>query len=109
VTRFIARFVAAEFSTIYELAVTDPDGDKLTFKWSNTNPCGIFSWSPDVPSARWAHPNSLCPHDQPEHPGTITVIIDDRRGGIAQCVDTAGSAIESWSRGTPSSSITCTP
>jgi hypothetical protein len=98
VTRFVSRFVAEQFTTFYEVFVTDPDGDKLTFKWSNTNSCGNFTWAPDAGRAQWFHPDPLCPHNQPVHPGTISVIIDDQRGGVVRCDYAGGSAIGALSK-----------
>jgi hypothetical protein len=92
VSGFQAIFPFVDFTTRYKVFVTDPDGDPLTFSWSNTNKCGNFTWNTGSSEAFWYHPDPLCPHDQAFHPGTITVIIDDRRGGVVRCDYPGGSA-----------------
>ena len=101
VSRFVALFVPDQFSTLYEVFAGDPDGDQLTYKWSNTNPCGRFTWNQSSSKADWFHPDPLCPHNQTFHPGTITVIIDDGRGGVVRCDYPGGSA--------SGTTVKCTP
>lgn len=83
VTKFVAHFVQKEFATHYTVTAKDPDGEPLTYEWSNTNGCGKFNWTSNSPEAVWVHPDSdapgACPM-QAVHPGTIKVEVKSKRG-----------------------------
>ena len=64
-------------NTFYNVDATDPEGDKLTFVWTKSNPCGPFTFQDAT--AVWAHPHPPCPTEE-FHPGTITVVITDGHG-----------------------------
>lgn len=91
ITRFVANFVSSDFTTYYTVTAVDPDGDTMKYKWSNSSPCGGFLTQPGSAGARWYHPDSVCPHSQTYHPGTITVVVSDGRGGEAAYRYTRGS------------------
>ncbi len=91
VTNFTATLVPEARSTFYQVTATDPDGDPLTYQWSNSNPCGTFTWNPASPIAQWFHPHPPCP-DEPVHPGIISVMVSDGKGGEVKCEYSRGSA-----------------
>ena len=65
--------------TRYSVVASDPDADALTYVWTNTNVCGVFTGHGD--SADWDHGESTnCTHDAPYHAGTITVSVSDGHG-----------------------------
>ncbi|MHB8626218.1 MAG: YbbR-like domain-containing protein [Aggregatilineales bacterium] len=82
VTKFVAKFVQAEFATHYTVTAIDPDGQPLTYEWSNTNGCGSFPPSTSA-EAVWLHPDSnlagACPNE-PIHKGTIKVVVSSTLG-----------------------------
>jgi hypothetical protein len=95
ITRFVAEFVADDRSTYYEVEAVDPDGDSddLKYEWSNTNPCGTFSWAKDEPfndEASWLHPHPPCPNET-FHPAIIAVRVTDTLGGQSFYEYTGGS------------------
>ena len=63
--------------TTYSVTGTDPDGDTLTYTWTNTNPCGSFTSSGN--QAVWSHPHPPCPAEM-YNPGLITVVVSDGHG-----------------------------
>ncbi len=89
VTKFVAKFVQAEFATHYTVTAKDPDGLPPTYEWSNTNACGTFNWKSDSPETVWVHPDDNekgkdftigpCP-DEKVHPGTIRVEVNSKLG-----------------------------
>ena len=60
--------------------VRDPDGDTLRYLWTTTNQCGP-PVGHSTPTLSWPHPHPPCP-EEPVHPATITVTIDDGRFSI---------------------------
>ena len=64
-------------TTYTVLNVSDPDGDQLRYLWASTNPCGPPTGH-STPTLVWPHPHPPCP-EEPFHPATITVQIDDGR------------------------------
>ena len=82
ITSIAATFVMP--ITTYKATASDPNNDKLTYQWANSNPCGVFTFS--GPTATWLHPDSnqpgACPVE-PVHPGTIAVVVSD---GYYGCV-----------------------
>jgi len=93
VSQLSAIFVSPEKSTHYGVLAADPDGDELTYKWSNSNPCGTFVGT-SGPTATWIHPDSdlpgACPN-QAVHPGTITVVVSDGHGATQTVKYNGGS------------------
>lgn len=77
--------------TTYVITALDIDGDRLFFRWSNTNACGEFAWSQDSNVAVWSHKRPPCPAG-PSLGGTITVEVADGRGGTARIEYPNGSA-----------------
>jgi hypothetical protein len=111
---FFAQFSQGARSTFYKVAAHDPDGDPLKYTWSLANtegqggsPCGEFHVVQKLQDlignpfdnqivdylAVWHHPDvpGGCPVEK-THPGTITVVIDDGRGGLITCNYLNGSA-----------------
>lgn len=92
VTRFVSTFSFP--ITTYTATVTDPAGGGLTYKWTNSNPCGTFTFN--GPVAQWSHPDSnqpgACP-PEPIHPGAITVTATDVLGRTASFTWTRGSDV----------------
>jgi hypothetical protein len=91
--------------TLYTVTASDPDGKIAGYSWSKVTPpggtpsdtnCGRFVVNePEQNQAYWDHPNSgssPCNHATGEHPGYITVVVTDDKGGQAQFTDTKGSA-----------------
>lgn len=85
-------------NTTYAVSFSDPDGDALTYDWSESSvSCGTFTAgtansTDSIPDnqAVWSHPNGTgtgqCPHDQgSSHPGTIVVKVSDGRGNLVRC------------------------
>ncbi|HEV2251260.1 MAG TPA: hypothetical protein VGT60_12220 [Candidatus Limnocylindria bacterium] len=64
-------------NTFYNVDATDPEGDKLTYTWTKSNPCGTFTFQDGT--AVWGHPHPPCPNEE-FHPGTITVTVNDGKG-----------------------------
>ncbi len=64
-------------NTFYSVTATDPDGDTLSFVWTNSNSCGSFTYSGN--QATWSHPHPPC-GEETYHPSTITVIVNDGHG-----------------------------
>jgi len=99
ITKFVADFVPADRTTYYNVEATDPDGDddKLIYEWSNTDPCGTFTWDETNkldPEVEWFHPHPPCPalKQGEHHIGTITVTVTDEQGGQTVYAYTSGSA-----------------
>jgi hypothetical protein len=93
ICRFVAEFDQLSFSTFYTVTAYDPAGGKLSYKWTNSNPCGKFMAEDDY-TVQWAHPDSNKPGACPEqavHPGTITVIVTSASGSV-KCEYVNGSA-----------------
>ena len=62
----------------------------LSYKWSNSNTCGVFGGSGET--ASWFHGDTTtCSHATPYHPGTITVTVTDETGFSLTCTDPNGS------------------
>jgi hypothetical protein len=95
ITRFVAEFIPAARATHYTVRAFDPDGDTLSFLWSNTNTCGTFTWNSKSPKAVWVHPHTSiggnCP-DEEVHPGTISVTVSDGNGIVETFAYEGGSA-----------------
>jgi hypothetical protein len=64
-------------NTFYSITASDPDGDQLSYTWTNSNNCGTFTSSANT--ATWNHPHPPC-GEETYHPGTITVIVNDGHG-----------------------------
>lgn len=93
VCSFTAVFIQDDYSTFYTVVANDPAGGALTYKWSNSNPCGNFM-AKNLPQVEWHHPDSNLPGACPVqdvHPGTITVVITSA-GGSVKCEYLDGSA-----------------
>ncbi len=75
-------------NTFYNVDASDPEGDKLTFVWTKSNPCGPFTFQDAT--AVWAHPHPPCPNEE-FHPGTITVVVSDGKGNSVTRVYNDGS------------------
>lgn len=92
VTHFVATFSFP--ITTYTVEVTDPAGGGLKYTWTNSNPCGTFTFN--GPVAQWSHPDSnqpgACP-PEPIHPGAIGVVATDSLGRTATFTYTGGSAV----------------
>jgi len=75
-------------NTFYNVTATDPEGDKLTYVWTKSNPCGSFTFQDGT--AVWAHPHPPCPNEE-FHPGTITVVVTDGHGNAVTRTYEGGS------------------
>ncbi|HVM55698.1 MAG TPA: hypothetical protein VM262_21115 [Acidimicrobiales bacterium] len=77
--------ITATFSfpvTTYRIAAEDPDGDALTYTWGHTTAdCGEYR--ADGPVYQWSHPHPPCP-EEPFHPGTVFVTVDDGNGNVVR-------------------------
>jgi hypothetical protein len=85
------------FTSTYKVTAADPDLDKLTYAWSNSNSCGEFLVTSDSTVAKWVHPHTndpgACPEEGTHHPGEITVVVSDGHGATETVTYTAGSSI----------------
>jgi len=76
--------------TTYGVKAVDPDGDALAYRWSiSAGHCGVTSWTAEKANLYvWEHPHpgpsAIKCSDQTSHPGTITVKVEDGRGGEAE-------------------------
>ena len=77
-------------NTTYVVEAGDNDGDTLTYRWSSTNTCDSFTFNGRT--AVWRHQHPPCNENEPFHPGTITVVISDGKGGEITRTYTNGSA-----------------
>lgn len=94
VTRFTANFVSDDRTTYYTIEIVDEDSQTLTYRWSNTNPCGTFNWDSAEfrsPEASWYHPHPPCP-DERFHPAIVSVIVSDGDGNEIYFEYSGGSA-----------------
>ena len=76
-------------TTSYLVEASDPDGDMITFSWTNSTGCGIFGAEGNM--ATWNHASPSCP-DEAFHPGTFIVTITDSAGNELTRVYNGGSA-----------------
>jgi len=61
----------------YSVEASDPNGDTMSFSWSTSNLCGTFVGQQKT--ALWQHPHPPC-GEELEHPGTITLVVNDGHG-----------------------------
>jgi hypothetical protein len=85
------------FTSTYKITAADPDLDKLTYAWTNSNSCGEFVVTSDSSVAKWVHPHTneagACPEEGTHHPGAITVVVSDGHGATETVTYTAGSSV----------------
>ena len=87
--RIIALDDEASKTTSYVVEASDPDGDIITFSWTNSTRCGIFEAEGN--RATWNHGSPSCP-DEAFHPGTFIVTMTDSEGNEVTRVYNGGSA-----------------
>ena len=87
--RIIALDDEASKTTSYVVEASDPDGDIITFSWTNSTRCGIFEAEGN--RATWNHGSPSCP-DEAFHPGTFIVTMTDSAGNEVTRVYNGGSA-----------------
>jgi hypothetical protein len=85
------------FTSTYKITAADPDLDKLTYAWTNSNSCGDFVVTSDSSVAKWVHPHTsdpgACPEEGTHHPAQVTVVVSDGHGATETVTYTAGSSI----------------
>jgi hypothetical protein len=111
ITTFTARVDATVCTTCtyYLVGATDPEqaASELKYTWTKEPPpggvaeqtnCGSFSFERAI--AKWDHPNQAsppaipvaCTHMAADHPGWISVVVDDGLGATTRCTYKGGSA-----------------
>jgi hypothetical protein len=97
VCAFVAEFKQAAKSTFYTItAKPKAYGERLSYRWSNTNTCGKFipGTGAMADTAEWHHPDSPDGDclEQAVHPGIISVDIVSPNGEALTCKYDDGSA-----------------
>lgn len=87
---------------IFSVRAVDPEGKPLTYRWSISGSGECVSFTQQGNTSTWTHNDpETCPHDAPDHPATITVVVSDGTNEVTKSYSGGSAPHDPGAEGDP--------